>query len=86
MEQKTCPNWVTSLVESQTIGMSKLSRELSAEIDIVNLSLGEPILWHHHIWEAAKKAIDDLLHLLIRRFQGMGIEKKLSLPNSKEKK
>ncbi|HNP98363.1 MAG TPA: pyridoxal phosphate-dependent aminotransferase [Bacteroidia bacterium] len=61
MEQKTLSHRVTSLAESQTIGMSKLSRELSAKgIDIVNLSLGEPdFVTPLHIREAAKKAIDD---------------------------
>ncbi len=52
---------VVSLAESQTIGMSKLSRELSSKgIDIVNLSLGEPdFITPAHIREAAKKAIDE---------------------------
>lgn len=52
---------VDSLAESQTIGMAKLSRELSSQgIDIVNLSLGEPdFLTPLHIREAAKKAIDE---------------------------
>ncbi|MBP6335745.1 MAG: pyridoxal phosphate-dependent aminotransferase [Bacteroidia bacterium] len=49
------------LAESQTIGMSKLSRELTAQgHDIINLSLGEPdFLTPEYIREAAKKAIDD---------------------------
>lgn len=61
MEHNPLSRRVTSLAESQTIGMSKLSRELSAKgIDIVNLSLGEPdFVTPHHICEAAKKAIDD---------------------------
>lgn len=61
MEQNPLSRRVTSLAESQTIGMSKLSRELSAKgIDIVNLSLGEPdFVTPLHIREAAKKAIDD---------------------------
>lgn len=61
MEQNPLSRRVTSLAESQTIGMSKLSRELSAKgIDIVNLSLGEPdFVTPQHIREAAKKAIDD---------------------------
>lgn len=61
MEHNPLSRRVTSLAESQTIGMSKLSRELSAKgIDIVNLSLGEPdFVTPHHIREAAKKAIDD---------------------------
>src|SRR3954467_11864695 len=52
---------VTSLAESQTIGMSKLSRELISQgIDIINLSLGEPdFITPLHIREAAKKAIDE---------------------------
>lgn len=61
MEQNPLSRRVTSLAESQTIGMSKLSRELSAKgIDIVNLSLGEPdFVTPQHIRDAAKKAIDD---------------------------
>jgi aspartate aminotransferase len=49
------------LSESQTIGMSKKSRELSAKgVDVINLSLGEPdFITPEHIREAAKKAIDD---------------------------
>ncbi|CAN5591875.1 pyridoxal phosphate-dependent aminotransferase [soil metagenome] len=52
---------INYLEESQTIGMSKLSRELSAKgIDIINLSLGEPdFITPEHIRSAAKKAIDD---------------------------
>ncbi len=50
-----------TLAESQTIGMSKLSRELTAKgFDIINLSLGEPdFITPEHIRTAAKKAIDD---------------------------
>ena len=50
-----------TLAESQTIGMSKLSRELTAKgFDIINLSLGEPdFVTPEHIRTAAKKAIDD---------------------------
>ncbi len=61
MESTTLSRRVESLAESQTIGMSKLSRELSSQgIDIVNLSLGEPdFVTPVHIREAAKKAIDD---------------------------
>ena len=52
---------VISLAESQTIGMSKLSRELTSQgNDIVNLSLGEPdFITPIHIRDAAKKAIDE---------------------------
>src|SRR5690349_24602353 len=52
---------INSLEESQTIGMSKLSRELSAKgVDVINLSLGEPdFTTPDHIRMAAKKAIDD---------------------------
>lgn len=52
---------VTSLAESQTIGMAKLSRELTMQgKDIVNLSLGEPdFITPQHIRDAAKKAIDE---------------------------
>ncbi len=61
MESTLLSKRVISLAESQTIGMSKLSRELSSQgIDIVNLSLGEPdFITPLHIREAAKKAIDD---------------------------
>lgn len=47
--------------ESETIRMSKLSRELKAKgIDIVDLSLGEPDFnTPQHIKDAAKKAIDE---------------------------
>src|SRR5438552_10887756 len=49
------------LSESQTIGMSKKSRELSAKgVDVINLTLGEPdFITPKHIREAAKKAIDE---------------------------
>jgi aspartate aminotransferase len=61
MEQNPLSQRVLSLSESQTIGMSKLSRELSAQgVDVINLSLGEPdFVTPKHICEAAKKAIDD---------------------------
>lgn len=61
MESTPLSRRVISLAESQTIGMSKLSRELISQgIDIVNLSLGEPdFITPTHIREAAKKAIDD---------------------------
>ena len=61
MEKTALSLRVTSLAESQTIGMSKLSRELKAKgLDIINLSLGEPdFVTPLHIREAAKKAIDD---------------------------
>ncbi len=61
MESTPLSKRVISLAESQTIGMSKLSRELTSQgIDIVNLSLGEPdFVTPLHIREAAKKAIDD---------------------------
>lgn len=49
------------IAESQTIKMSKLSRELKAQgIDIIDLSIGEPDFdTPEHIREAAKKAIDE---------------------------
>lgn len=52
---------INNLEESQTIGMAKLSRELSSKgIDVINLSLGEPdFVTPHHIRDAAKKAIDE---------------------------
>jgi len=52
---------VSRLSESQTLAMSKRSRELKAKgIDVVNLSLGEPdFTTPTPIKEAAKKAIDD---------------------------
>ena len=61
MEQKSLSQRVQRLAESQTIGMSKLSRELSSQgIDVINLSLGEPdFVTPAHICAAAKKAIDD---------------------------
>src|SRR6185436_2643570 len=51
---------INYLAESQTIGMAKLSRELTAKgIDVINLSLGEPdFITPEHIRDAAKKAID----------------------------
>lgn len=61
MEKEALSRRVSSLAESQTIGMAKLSRELKSKgIDIVNLSLGEPdFVTPDHIRQAAKKAIDD---------------------------
>src|SRR5882757_8427830 len=61
MEKNPLSNRINTLSESQTIGMSKLSRELSAKgVDVINLSLGEPdFITPEHIREAAKKAIDD---------------------------
>lgn len=61
MTQHLLSKRVRNLAESQTIGMSKKSRELSAQgIDVINLSLGEPdFITPTHIREAAKKAIDD---------------------------
>jgi aspartate aminotransferase len=61
MEKEALSRRVSSLAESQTIGMAKLSRELKSKgVDIVNLSLGEPdFVTPLHIREAAKKAIDD---------------------------
>ncbi|HTA83751.1 MAG TPA: pyridoxal phosphate-dependent aminotransferase [Bacteroidia bacterium] len=52
---------VSGLSESQTLAMSRRSRELKAKgIDIVNLSLGEPDFpTPDAVKEAAKKAIDD---------------------------
>ena len=52
---------INYLEESQTIGMSKMSRELSAKgFDVINLSLGEPdFITPEHIRNAAKKAIDE---------------------------
>lgn len=61
MKQNYLSKRIETLSESQTIGMSKLSRELSAKgFDIINLSLGEPdFVTPEYIREAAKKAIDD---------------------------
>src|ERR1017187_5483037 len=52
---------INNLAESETIKMSRISRELQAQgNDIINLSLGEPdIDTPIHIREAAKKAIDE---------------------------
>lgn len=49
------------IVESNTLRMAKLSRELQAQgKDVINLSLGEPDFQTPlHIKDAAKKAIDD---------------------------
>lgn len=61
MEKNSLSERIKTLSESQTIGMAKMSRELSAKgIDVINLSLGEPdFITPDHIREAAKKAIDD---------------------------
>ena len=61
MDKNSLSERIKTLSESQTIGMSKMSRELSAKgIDVINLSLGEPdFITPDHIREAAKKAIDD---------------------------
>jgi aspartate aminotransferase len=60
MEKLPLSDRIHGLAESQTIGMSKLSRELSSKgVDVINLSLGEPdFVTPLHIREAAKKAID----------------------------
>lgn len=52
---------INALSESQTIAMSKRSRELQSQgLDIVNLSLGEPdFATPDFIKDAAKRAIDD---------------------------
>lgn len=52
---------ILSLSESQTIAMSRLSRELKEKgIDVISLSLGEPDFdTPSHIKDAAKKAIDE---------------------------
>ena len=52
---------VSGLSESQTLAMSKRSRELRAKgIDVINLSLGEPdFTTPDVVKEAAKKAIDE---------------------------
>lgn len=52
---------LSRIAESQTIQMSKLSRELKAKgIDIIDLAIGEPDFdTPQHIKEAAKKAIDE---------------------------
>jgi aspartate aminotransferase len=52
---------INRLSESQTIQMSKLSRELKAKgMDIIDLSLGEPDFpTPQFVKDAAKKAIDD---------------------------
>ncbi len=61
LEKHPLSDRINSLSESQTIGMAKLSRELSAKgFDVINLSLGEPdFITPDHIRAAAKKAIDD---------------------------
>lgn len=52
---------IKSLSESQTIAISRLSRELKDKgIDVISLSIGEPDFnTPDHIKEAAKKAIDE---------------------------
>ena len=52
---------INNLAESETIKMSRISRELQAQgNDIINLSLGEPDFdTPIHIREAAKEAIDE---------------------------
>ena len=54
-------NRINELEESQTLAMSKLTRELKEQgHDIINLTLGEPdFVTPDYIREAAKKAIDD---------------------------
>ncbi len=54
-------NRINELEESQTLAMSKLTRELKEQgHDIINLTLGEPdFVTPDFIREAAKKAIDD---------------------------
>jgi len=49
------------IVESKTLKMAKLSRELTSKgFDVINLSLGEPDFpTPTHIKDAAKKALDD---------------------------
>ncbi len=58
---QTLSSRLASLSESQTLAMTRRSRELKAQgIDIINLSLGEPDFpTPDVIKEAAKKAIDD---------------------------
>src|SRR6185369_11180073 len=60
MEKNSLSHRINTLSESQTIGMAKMSRELSAKgFDVINLSLGErDFITPEHIREAAKKAID----------------------------
>jgi aspartate aminotransferase len=61
IENNALSDRVKKLSESQTIGMSKLARELADKgNDVINLSLGEPDFpTPVYIREAAKKAIDD---------------------------
>ena len=60
-EKQLLSKRVNNLEESQTIGMSKLARELADKgTDVINLSLGEPDFpTPEYIRTAAKKAIDD---------------------------
>ena len=57
----TLSNTLNNLSESQTLAMTRLSRELKADgKDIISLSIGEPDFdTPQFIKEAAKKAIDD---------------------------
>lgn len=52
---------IQSLSESETLAMTKKSRELKAQgFDVINLSIGEPDFFTpNYIKEAAKKAIDE---------------------------
>ncbi len=54
-------NRINQLAESETLAMSRLSRELKAKgHDVINLSVGEPDFFTpDNIKEAAKKAIDN---------------------------
>ena len=81
---------INRLAESETIRMSRLSRELAAQgHDIINLSLGEPDFdTPEHIRLAAKKAIDDGFshYSPISGFQDLrvAISKKFSRENELE--
>lgn len=54
-------NRISEIVESQTLAMTKRSRELKATgVDVINLSIGEPDFdTPKHIIDAASKAMAD---------------------------
>ena len=57
----TLSNRINQMTESETLAMSRKSRELKAQgYDVINLSLGEPDFFTpNNIKEAAKKSIDE---------------------------
>lgn len=60
MEKKILSERINALAESETLAMTRRSRELRAQgFDVINLSIGEPDFdTPEHVKEAAKEAID----------------------------